>query len=161
MLRILNSVETGPGGISRQGAETQDCDISRTIFLDAFREWKVFFLFWVKFHWSPFLWVTLTITQRFLDNGLAPNRRQDIIWTYADLIHWCMYVVQGGDELKSIQTNTPPFPLFLFHSQCVILWWQSALNMLAPWFSEWNTHKLMPHCHLGHILYWPVKCKWK
>ena len=32
-----------------------------------------------------------------LDNGLAPNRRQAIIWTYADPIHWCIFVAPGGD----------------------------------------------------------------
>ena len=25
------------------------------------------------------------------DNGLVPNRRQDIIWTNADPIHWRIY----------------------------------------------------------------------
>ena len=34
-----------------------------------------------------------------LDNGLAPNRRQAIIWTNADLFHWRIYVAQGGEEL--------------------------------------------------------------
>ena len=34
-----------------------------------------------------------------LNNGLVPNRRQAIIWTNADLIHWCIYVALGGDEL--------------------------------------------------------------
>ena len=34
-----------------------------------------------------------------LDNGLAPNRRQDIIWTNADPIHWRIYAALGGDEL--------------------------------------------------------------
>ena len=34
-----------------------------------------------------------------LDNGLAPNKRQAIIWTNAELIHWHIYGTQGGDEL--------------------------------------------------------------
>ena len=34
-----------------------------------------------------------------LDNGLAPKRRQAIILTNADLIHWCIYVALGGDKL--------------------------------------------------------------
>ena len=33
------------------------------------------------------------------DNGLVPNRRQAIIWTNADPIHWRIYAAQGGDEL--------------------------------------------------------------
>ena len=42
------------------------------------------FIFWLKFHWSLFLSVQLTISQHWSDNGLAPNRRQAIIWTNAD-----------------------------------------------------------------------------
>ena len=34
-----------------------------------------------------------------LDNGLAPNRRQAIIWTNADPILWHIYVALGEDEL--------------------------------------------------------------
>ena len=34
-----------------------------------------------------------------LDNGLAPNRWQAIIWTNADLIQWYIYAAVGGDEL--------------------------------------------------------------
>ena len=33
-------------------------------------------------------------------NGLAPNRRQAIIWTNADLIHWRIYTAPGGEEFK-------------------------------------------------------------
>ena len=36
-----------------------------------------------------------------LDNGLAPNRRQAIIWTNADLIDWRIYMALGADELKA------------------------------------------------------------
>ena len=35
-------------------------------------------------------------------NGLVPNRRQAIIWTNADPIHWHIYAALGGDELKKI-----------------------------------------------------------
>ena len=34
-----------------------------------------------------------------LDNGLAPNRWQAIIWTNADPIHWHIFVALGGDEV--------------------------------------------------------------
>ena len=34
-----------------------------------------------------------------LDNGLAPNRRQAIICTNTDPIHWRIYAALGGDEL--------------------------------------------------------------
>ena len=34
-----------------------------------------------------------------LDNGLAPNRRQAIIWTNGDLIHWRIYAALVEEEL--------------------------------------------------------------
>ena len=44
-------------------------------------------------------------------NGLAPYRRQAIIWTNADQVHWCIYAPLGGDELiKS------------FHAFSYIIW---------------------------------------
>ena len=39
------------------------------------------------------------------DNGLAPNRRQAIIWTNADPIDWRVYAALGGDELKQGLTH--------------------------------------------------------
>ena len=73
--------------------------ISQTMFSDAF-SWMKSFILWLKFHWSLFLRVQLTINQRgfFLDNGLAPNRRQAIIWTNVDTIHWRIYAALGVDE---------------------------------------------------------------
>ena len=35
-----------------------------------------------------------------LDNGLVPFRRQAIIWTNAEPIHWRIYAALGGDELN-------------------------------------------------------------
>ena len=40
------------------------------------------------------------------DNGLAPNRRQAIIWTNAYPIHWRRYAALEGGELKSTLTKT-------------------------------------------------------
>ena len=37
-----------------------------------------------------------------LDNGLAPNRWQAIIWANADPIHWRIYAALGGDELINL-----------------------------------------------------------
>ena len=37
-----------------------------------------------------------------LDNGLAPNRRQAIIWTNADQIYWRVYAALGGDDLRCL-----------------------------------------------------------
>ena len=53
------------------------------------------FVFWLSFPWNLFLMVQLIS----LDNGLAPNRRQAIIWTNVERIHWRIYAAQGGDKL--------------------------------------------------------------
>ena len=45
----------------------------QTIFSDAF-SWMKSFAHWLKFHWSLFLRVQLTIFQYWFDNGLAPIR---------------------------------------------------------------------------------------
>ena len=37
-----------------------------------------------------------------LDNGLAPNRRQAIIWTNADQIYWRVYAALGGEDLRCL-----------------------------------------------------------
>ena len=37
-----------------------------------------------------------------LNNGLAPNRRQAIVWINADLIQWRLYVALRGDELTCL-----------------------------------------------------------
>ena len=47
-----------------------------------------------------------------LDNGLAPNRRQAIIWTNANPIHWRIYAALGGDELIKHGTIPDSSPLY-------------------------------------------------
>ena len=77
--------------------------ISQTIFSDAF-SWMKSFVFWSKFHWSLFPRVKLTIKPNIgLDNNSAPYRRQAIIWTNADPIHWRIYESLGGDEFSRNQ----------------------------------------------------------
>ena len=58
------------------------------------------FVFWLKFHWSLYEWSNWQWPNIGLNNALAPNRRQAIIWTNADPIHWLMYAAVGGDEVK-------------------------------------------------------------
>ena len=57
--------------------------IWQTTFSSAFA-WLKMFEFLLKFHWSLFLRVELTIYYSIgLDNGLVPARRQALIWTNA------------------------------------------------------------------------------
>ena len=71
---------------------------------DAFPVWKVL-CFFLKFHRRLYLCAQLTKNSIGLDNGLAPNRRQTIIWTYVEQIHWRTYEALGGDELTCINSN--------------------------------------------------------
>ena len=61
--------------------------ISQTIFSDEF-SWMKSFVFWLKFHWSLFLRVQMTINKHYW--------RQAIIWTNAEPIHWRIRGRGGG-----------------------------------------------------------------
>ena len=52
--------------------------------------------------------ISIKISLKFVPKGPIDNNqalvqivawRQAIIWTNADLIHWCIYAALGGDEL--------------------------------------------------------------
>ena len=78
--------------------------ISQTKFSDAVSLIKSF-VFWLKFTEIcslEYIWQYLSIR---LDNGLAPNSRQVIIWTNADPIHWRIYAAIRGDELSEYPQN--------------------------------------------------------
>ena len=66
--------------------------ILQTIFSDAFSWMKIFIIFTkISLKFVP----QLTKLSIGLDNGLAPNRRQAIIWTNAGLIYWRIYAALG------------------------------------------------------------------
>ena len=82
--------------------------------LPPWTKWPPFYrqYFQMHFHEWKVLYFDLNFTEVFSqvsnwqwpsigsDNGLAPNRRQAIIWTNAEWIHWHIYAALGGDELK-------------------------------------------------------------
>ena len=90
--------------------------ILQTVFSDAF-SLMTDFINWLKFHWCLFVRVCLKITSISLDNVLASNRRQTIIWTYVDPSHCPLYVALGGDQL----IVSYHFFLHLIDLQAVIL----------------------------------------
>ena len=49
--------------------------------------------------------VQLATFQLGSDNGLAPTRRQAIIWTNTDPIHWRIYAALGGDEIVALKEH--------------------------------------------------------
>ena len=65
-----------------------------------FREWKILYLDKNCTDVCPqgANWQSSSIG---LNNGLAPNRRQAIIWTNADPINWRIYATLG-DELTQM-----------------------------------------------------------
>ena len=72
--------------------------IRRWHFQMYFLQWKLSNFDWnfIEFCSQGSNWQYLSLR---LDNGLAPNRRQAIIWTNTDPIHCHIYAALGGDEL--------------------------------------------------------------
>ena len=46
------------------------------------------------------IWFSINISLNFVPKDQINTRRQAIIWTDADPIHWRIYAALGGDELK-------------------------------------------------------------
>ena len=63
------------------------------------------FLF--KFHWNLFLRVQLQLVSIRSGNGLAPNKRQAIIWSNDDPVYQRIYAALGGDGLKKAVRSIP------------------------------------------------------
>ena len=88
-------------------------------------------------------------------NGLAPNRRQTITWTYADPVHWRIYAALGVTELKL--HNPIVIGLGLWSSLPGCCWGAVKLPPLATWSGQgakWPTkpafkctptHQQRPH----------------
>ena len=72
--------------------------ISQTIFSDAF-SWMKSFVFWLYFAEVCSLESNWQTNSTGLYIGLAPNRRQAIIWTNVRPILWRIYAALVGDEL--------------------------------------------------------------
>ena len=82
--------------------------ISQTTLSDAF-SWMQTYEFRLRLHWILFRGVELTIFQHWFRWWLGTERRQVIIWTNVDPIHWCKYAALGGDELKLLSSARPYF----------------------------------------------------
>ena len=109
------------------------------------------------------------------DNGLSPIRRQAIIWTHADPVHWRIYAALGGNE--SIMLCDPDrrkhivymWPIICCY-RLFISWLMFQHQVYSAWINNyalWNTvwfyylfrlyipvffaNQLMTHSfHVGH-----------
>ena len=73
--------------------------ISQNIFSDAFQECKFCILITISLKFVPKGPIDNRQALSGLDNGSAPKKRQGIIWTNTDPIHWRIYAALGEDEL--------------------------------------------------------------
>ena len=74
-----------------------------------------------------------------LDNGLAPNRRQAVIWTNADPIHWRIYLALGGEELSLLIRHLASHA-FLWCQQCQVIFLQIGLISMKLHHYSWQEH---------------------
>ena len=101
---------------------TQWPPFRRPYFQMHFRKWFTY-VFWLKFQWILFLRSNWQLPSIGLDNGLAPNRRQAIIWIDANPIRWRIYAVAGGNELinqsGSITRMVKRYPMYVLSDPTV------------------------------------------
>ena len=74
-----------------------------------------------------------------LDNGLVPNRRQAIIWTSTDPIHWSIYAALGGDELMhlvKIVQKSGISPENMLSSSVIFGWFSASYYLLLLNFQD-------------------------
>ena len=83
--------------------------------------------------------VQIMVCRLVSDNGLAPNRRQPIIWTNADPIHWRIYVALGEDVLTlncddTVCSTNATSLLYLF---CCHFLWINVKHFPYIWLFPW------------------------
>ena len=158
------------GSLFRSQSDSQDCSspldkmaaISQKIFSDAF-SWIKSFVFlsnFTKFCSWESNWQYPGVG---LDEGLAPNRRQGIIWTNSDPIHWRICATLGGEELN-------PYPLHIWEIKIMLFWNGRGSLYATKWVLNsdslvygkpkmtgsfrWSCHRQLPvrkHNVLGRI----------
>ena len=93
--------------VSKRGHWTKWPQIRRRYFQMHFIEWKV-----LKFDYNFTEVCSTGFNEQYpsigLDNGLAPNMRQAIMWSNAHPIHWRIHAALEGDELKQRMVDSGP-----------------------------------------------------
>ena len=133
--------------------------VSQTIFSYAF-SWMKSFIFWLKFDWSLLLMVHLTITPSIgLDDGLAPNRQQPIIWTNADPIHrthicgtrgrWVKQSIHQGQQCRKAFHGMMSSCMGIFCHHAMVFPLGNNLPCLSMIWASGINHPcgLLPHWH--------------
>ena len=82
----------------------------------------------IEFHWGWLLQSKRWCVSVDLDNGLAPNRRQAIIWTSDDLVYWRIY--------SSLGISVSVILLIL---NSIKTWWNNRV-CICMFFFYFNSH---------------------
>ena len=115
--------------------------VFQTTFSSAF-SWMKMYEFRLRFYWSLFPRVQLTISQApsiVSDNGLAPNRRQAIIWSNDGLISRRIYASLGLNELMHWPLGD--MAIILYYQSLVALCGASTLNFQSSLQNKCRTAK--------------------
>ena len=76
------------------------------------------------------------------DNGLAPNRRQAIIWTNDLPVYWRIYALSGFSEMISVSPNQYGEGWLLWYTLMILV---MIIVLICPW-------SVGHHC--AHISWW-------
>ena len=152
---LCGELEKVRGGISLSHLSLNKiAAVSQTAFSNAFSSMKQF-EFWLKFHCNLFLRVQLTITQ--IDNSLAPNRRQAIVWTHICGTSW------RSLALKLISKRD----IFSFSYKIALRWMpedlpdnQFVLTQVMAWWRQVTSHYLSQCLSISMSPYGVTSSQW-
>ena len=93
--------------------------------------------------WMKKFCISVKISLNFVPKGsiynntalvriMALNMQQAIIWTNADLIHWCIYVTLGGDELNCLAEDMKSYLLYYYSK---LMWNLKLKSFVMPLYA--------------------------
>ena len=104
-ISMINILSLNTGRVNTE-AETKWSPYRRWQLQVHFLEWKLLNFKW-NFTKISSLWSNWQYGSIGSDNGLAPNRRQAIIWTNVGTFYWRIYASLGLNELMFINSTIP------------------------------------------------------
>ena len=141
--------------LTHWGQDKMDA-ILQMIFSSAF-SWIKMFEFWLKFHWSLFLRVQLTLFQHWFRQWLGAGQASSHYLKQWCLVYWCIYVSLGLNELKLIGFRLTQWSRDRVEHHYNTVKYNTRLNVFMQCYDRTYTRFWT---HKRHPYLWGVHCKY-